>query len=152
MTLTTTHHADATSYTDATVLTLAEPTGRPAIEWIREIIEQSPVWIRQGLPPGWRVLGMHLASTHAPDHVHGWPIVVESPEQVVLGAPSRLGFDARLSVEVDGRSVCFTTAIRHGGRLSRRLWAALGMPHRTIVGHMIRRAAARGTVIRRVRR
>lgn len=141
-TLTTSHHASETDYSDAMVLTLPEPTGRPAIDWAREIIEQSPVWVRQGLPPGWRVLGMRLAPTHAPDHVHGWPVIVETPQQVVLGAPSRLGFDARLSVEVDGATVRFSTAIRHGGRFSRRLWTAIGLLHRTIVGHMMRHAAA----------
>jgi hypothetical protein len=143
--LTTTHHADPSAYLDDHELVLAEPTDRPAIEWIRAIIEQSAVPWRFGLPPGWRVLGLQLASTHAPDHVHGWPVVVDRPEQVVLGARSRLGFQARLGVQVDGASVRFTTAIRYETRVARAIWSPIALPHRIIVDSMLRAAAARIT-------
>lgn len=144
MTVTTAHRARASEYSDSLELALPAPTDRPAIDWAREIIERSPLWVRLGLPPGWRVLGMRLAPTHAPDNVHGWPVLVERQEEVVLGAPSRLGFDMRLSVRVSGSTVSFATAVRHENAASRRLWAALGLPHRVILGHMLRHAAATG--------
>ena len=144
MPVTTSHQARATDYADAMTLTLDEPTDRPAIDWARAIIERSPAWARLTLPPGWRVLGLDLAPTHAPDHVHGWAVVVDRPREVVLAARSRLGFDARLSVEVGdgGRTVGFRTAVRHDGALSRRLWQAIGLPHRVMVGQMMRHAAS----------
>ncbi|SHH46488.1 hypothetical protein SAMN05443575_3925 [Jatrophihabitans endophyticus] len=143
-TLTTTHHATAADYGDRTVLTLAAPTTRPALEWARAIIERAPLPLRRGLPPGWRVLGMDFAAPPAaavPARVLGWPVVSEAADLVVLGAHSRLGFDARLSVAVDGHRVAFATAIRHGSRASRLLWRAIAAGHRATVVVMLRRAA-----------
>ncbi|WP_460602921.1 DUF2867 domain-containing protein [Jatrophihabitans fulvus] len=145
MSVTTTHHLSARSYADAHVLTLERPTGHPAVHWMREVIERSMPLYRLALPPGWRVLGLRLGRTHAPDNVHGWPIVHDGEDEVLLGARSRWGFDARLglSLERDRTAVRFTTALTFDTRAARALWVPVAPGHRVTVASMLRQAAVR---------
>lgn len=141
--MTAMHDLTAVGYVDSLVLPAAGAADRPAIEWARGIFEAAPAALRAGLTPGWRALGLHLASRHAPDHVLGWPIVVDQPQEVVLGASSRLGVDTRLSIAVDDRVLRFDTAIRFVGAAARPVWTAVAPTHRLLVARLVQNAITR---------
>lgn len=134
-----------THYTDSSSADVSGTPPRSAIEWARAIFEESPAAMRTALPPAWRVLGLDLGSRHDPGRVLGWPIVVDRPDEVVLGTRSRLGVEARLTIAVDDSTVGFGTAIRYENRLGRAVWIGVAPVHRLIVGRLLQHAvAARG--------
>ncbi|MGI8679422.1 MAG: DUF2867 domain-containing protein [Jatrophihabitans sp.] len=138
--MTVTHQLAPAGYTDLRVESAPGAADRSAIDWARAILEGAPAALRAGLTPGWAALRLGLASRHAPDHVLGWPVVVDTPAEVVLGAHSKLGLDARLSIRIDDDTVQFATAIRFLSRGGRTVWTGVAPLHRLIVGQLLRHA------------
>lgn len=138
--MTTTHQLTSTGYADSTTESTPYAAKRPAIEWARAIFEGAPIALRAPLTPGWAVLRLELASRHAPDHVLGWPVLVDTVDEVVLGAHSKLGLDARLSIRTHGDTVEFATAVRFLNGGGRTVWTGVAPLHRRIVAQLLRRA------------
>ena len=134
-------HAPASDYADS--FTVSGPEGRTAEQWARATFEGAARPVRWVLVLGWRVvLGLRLGPRPSPDHVLGWQIIDNSPDEIRLELRSP-ATTARLVVHVDGARVQLTTLVDHERRRSRPLWAVLAPVHRQFVPYLLTRAARR---------
>lgn len=88
---------------------------------------------------GWRyALGFPLARTNA---VLGWPVVARSDDWVALGQQSWL-FGVVLLMRTSEGQLTWATRVEYRSRVSKVVWAIVGMIHRRYAPRALRRAAA----------
>ena len=130
-------------YSDAHLVRAPGATQVSAEQWMREMLEHAPAPLRQQLPRGWFLLGLRHGPLGSAGHVLGWPITDVRDDRVVLGARSRLGMPAELVLARTDGGWVFATLIEHDNPAMSLLWRALAEPHRRVVRHLLRSAAAR---------
>ena len=104
-----------------------------AIEATRMAFAQGPSWIRRLMGARNR-LGRLVGLKPAP--ASGFPVVRQSPHQVVLGFDDR-HLDFRIVVEVGGGFATVTTVVRWHNAWGRAYLAAIMPFHRMIAARMI---------------
>jgi hypothetical protein len=104
-----------------------------AIEATRMAFAQGPAWVRvlMGLRNG---LGRLVGLKPAP--ASGFPVVRETPDQVVLGFDDK-HLDFRIVVEIGGGFATVTTIVRWHNAWGRAYLAAIMPFHRAIAARMI---------------
>jgi hypothetical protein len=104
-----------------------------AIEATRMAFAQGPRWVR-GLMGMRNRLGLLVGLRPAPSS--GFPVVRQSPDQVVLGFDDK-HLDFRIVVEVAGGFAIVTTVVRWHNAWGRAYLAAVMPFHRAIAARMI---------------
>ena len=104
-----------------------------AIEATRMAFAQGPRWVR-GLMGMRNRLGLLVGLKPAP--AGGFPVVRQSPDQVVLGFDDK-HLDFRVIVEVGGGFAIVTTVVRWHNAWGRAYLAAIMPFHRAIAARMI---------------
>ena len=104
-----------------------------AIEATRMAFAQGPRWVR-GLMGMRNRLGLLVGLKPAP--ASGFPVVRQSPDQVVLGFDDK-HLDFRIVVEVGGGFAIVTTVVRWHNAWGRAYLAAILPFHRAIAARMI---------------
>jgi hypothetical protein len=104
-----------------------------AIEATRMAFAQGPRWVR-GLMGMRNRLGLLVGLKPAPSS--GFPVVRQSPDQVVLGFDDK-HLDFRIVVEVAGGFAIVTTVVRWHNAWGRAYLAAVMPFHRAIAARMI---------------
>jgi hypothetical protein len=121
----------------------AVPGGPAAAEWAWATLRGADGAFSRVAWQG--ILGFQL-TPGAPQTLVGWPIVEDAPERFVLQAGGRL-MAGRMTFELDGAVVRWTTSLRFHGPLGRIVWAGAGPAHRRIAPRSMekgRRALVRG--------
>jgi hypothetical protein len=126
-------------YEDA-FLVEAPACARTAEEWARAILEDAPASVRRALVSGWSSIGLKL--DRSGPSVLGWPIRVNTPDVVLLGADSRIGMPGQLLFKREQRGLLFATFVQHGNHAARALWAGVEPVHVPIVRRVLEQAAA----------
>jgi hypothetical protein len=128
-------------YADAFELVPPEPN--PAEWWARATLEQGPRALRGFVVFGWRlVLRLRLGPDHSEEHVAGWPIVLRTPEVVVLEVESGALGRARLTFRSGPSVVNASTNVAFERRGGRALWSVGGLLHRQILPYLLSHAAS----------
>ncbi len=109
------------------------PRGMDAIEATRLAFAHGPAWIRTLMALRNRLGRMVGLKPALPE---GFPVVSESPSQVVLGFDDR-HLDFRIVVDVARGNATVTTLVRWHNRWGRAYLAAIMPFHRVIAARMI---------------
>jgi hypothetical protein len=140
--LSTLAHVD---YEDCFVFDTDAAQDRTAEQWARAILEGSPAAMRHMLRSGWLSLGLQLGSTAPSDQrVLGWHIRSGDPDVAIIGATSRIGFDADLLVMRQERSMLFSTMVQIDNVAAKALWVGLAPGHQVVVRQVLEQAVRRG--------
>jgi hypothetical protein len=116
---------------------------RSAEQWARAALEDGPIALRWFVAVGWRVvLRLRLGPGHSEEHVAGWPIVLETPQVVVLEVESGALGRARLTFRTAPSLVNASTNVAFERRGARAMWAAGGLLHRRILPYLLKHAAS----------
>jgi hypothetical protein len=129
-------------YTDSFLMETGLTQERTAEQWARLILENATAFWRRRLPGGWRILGLDHVAVGAPDSVLGWPIVMNTPDYILLSAVGHRGLSAELLIERRGDGVLFATLEQHHNRLATIWWAMVTPPHHLIVTHLLKTAGS----------
>jgi hypothetical protein len=135
-----------TRYASAFEVTVADADIRRPEEWARATFEGAPKALQWFVLIGWRyVLWFRLGPRPSADHVQGWRIVANAPDELVLEVRSSLA-TAHKVVRVDGSRVVTATFVRYERPLGRMIWSAVApIHHRTepyLLGHAAGHPAA----------
>jgi hypothetical protein len=119
---------------------------RTAEQWARATLEQGPSALRWFVGFGWRyVLRLRLGSTQSESHVAGWPIVLRTPETVVLEVESGALGHARLTFNASPADVRASSNVAFERRGARAIWSVAGLLHRRILPYLLTHAASSRT-------
>ena len=113
---------------------------RTAEAWARATLEQAPRSMRETMLRAWPLLGIHLGPVGSPDHVHGWRILRNDPDAIVLGVESSVVGTVRIVLRVEGDArptLAWAMLIRYHGLRGRAAWAAIGPVHRPFVRRLL---------------
>lgn len=138
--LSTLSHID---YEDAFLLETGPTQYRPAEQWARAILEDSPRTVRSGLLAGWSTIGLKVGTNRSGRSVLGWDVRRNSPEFVLLGADSRIGMPGELLVKRGRDTLLFATFVQHDNLAARALWAAVEPVHVRVVRDLLEQASNR---------
>ncbi len=128
-------------YADAFETAAAEP--RTAEQWARATLEQGPVVLRSFVGFGWRtVLRLRLGPSDSEYHVAGWPIVLRTPETVVLEVESGALGHARLTFRTGPSMASASSNVTFERRGGRPMWSVAGLMHRRILPYLLGHAAS----------
>lgn len=128
-------------YADAFELTPTE--SRTAEEWARATLEQGPPALRAFVTFGWRfVLRLRLGPKDSENFVAGWPILLRTPNTVVLGVASGALGHARLTFRSDPANVQASSNVSFERRGGRAMWSIGGLLHRRILPYLLGHAAS----------
>jgi Protein of unknown function (DUF2867) len=127
-------------YTDAFVMEAEKALDRTAEQWARAMMDNAPAATRSALRRGWFALGLKIAPGSSDRYVLGWEVRQRTPDQLLLGADSRIGMPAELLFELRDGDVLFATLVQHKNPLVRAVWAAVAPQHRRIVTQLLRRS------------
>jgi hypothetical protein len=127
-------------YEDAFLVEAPAWAQRTAEEWARAILEGAPASVRGALVSGWSSIGLKL--DRSGPSVLGWPIRVNTPDVVLLGADSRIGMPGQLLFKRERRGLLFATFVQHGNHAARAVWAGVEPMHVPIVRRVLEHAAA----------
>jgi hypothetical protein len=122
---------------------LAVTVARPAEAWARATLEHGPAALQWFVGFGWRyILRLRLGPDGSEDHVAGWPIVLRTPETVVLEVESGAIGRARLTFRSGPGSVTASSNVTFERRGGRVLWSVAGLMHRRILPYLLGHAAS----------
>ncbi len=129
-------------YRDRFEVAIRSTDTRTAEQWLRAVFEDAPRPMRWFLLLGWRgVLGLRLGPRPSPDHILGWRIASEEPDEVRLELHSAL-MKAQLALRLSSSTAVWSTNVSYTQPLARPLWAAVGVIHRQVVPYLLGRAAS----------
>lgn len=135
--------ADAAEYADGVELEVPADDTRPAEQWARLGLEQTPTALRWFIVAGWRlVLGLRLGPRHSTEHVLGWKIIRDRDEEVVLESRSAF-LTAHLVFRRDGTRLTWSTFVHYDQRIAAVIWLPVSLLHRRIVPYALGNAASR---------
>lgn len=119
---------------------------RSAEEWARAIWEQPIAPLRWMLIAGWRAgLGLRLGPLGSPDHVLGWPIAQNRPDELVVRADSKI-LEASNEFAVDDSVLTWSTHVRYRNPAGRVVWAVILPAHVVLARLFLRRATKANSV------
>jgi hypothetical protein len=122
---------------------LAPTELRTADAWARATLEQGPAALRSFVMFGWRfVLLLRLRPKDHANCIAGWPILLRTPETVVLGVESALLGRARLTFRASPDLVSASSNVSYERRGARAIWAVAGLLHRRILPYLLGHAAS----------
>lgn len=111
-----------------------------AEDWLREVWEQGPRFLRVFLPLAWKYgLGLRLGPTSDTTRILGWHIAGSSPNVVTVEADSPL-MRAENSVTVDEQRIQWNTVVTHKNLIGRVLWMPAQVIHQWLIPQSLRRA------------
>jgi hypothetical protein len=128
-------------YEDAFLVRSGPDQERTAEQWAREVLEGASIAVRAKLLSGWSALGLKLRSSGP--SVLGWPVRVNTPEFMLLGADSRIGMPGQLLFKREHDALLFCTFVQHDGPIAHRVWAAVEPAHVRIVRDILEQARRR---------
>jgi hypothetical protein len=134
---------DRVDYADAFRLETELAQKRTAEQWARALLEEAPEATRVMLRRGWFALGVQLGSTEDGQLVLGWPVRWRAPDNVVLGARSRLGFEAEVLVTRERSAVVVATVMQLKNPAARAVWTGFAPKHRRVLRHLLEEAGER---------
>lgn len=129
---------DRVDYADA--FSLETPVRRTPEQWARLALEDVSPLLRGIIRQAHRILGLRLAPDGSADHVLGWAILQNGPDELVLGADGGLG-NPRIVILTSPGHIVFATIIRFGGLRARAAWQGVAPVHRAIARHLLDRMA-----------
>lgn len=121
-------------------------TATPLVDaraWARANFEGAPVPMRVFLVIGWVLLLLEGRPRSDAQHVLGWPVVLESPETVVLQRRSRHGINATLVFTARDGAGMFSSAMTYTSRFGRAVWFFVAPVHRWAARFVVTDAAKR---------
>jgi hypothetical protein len=134
---------DAFRSDDADAFELTPTDQRTAEQWARGTLEQGPRALRAFVMFGWRaILRLRLGPNGSADHIAGWPILLRTPETVVIGVESGTVGRARLTFRSSPSLVSASSNIEFERRGGRKLWSIAGLLHRRILPYLLGHAAS----------
>ncbi len=116
-------------YTDAFEVAVEHPLDRSAEDWMRTILEGTPVRMRIRLLSAWSAIGLKLRPPGSKRTILGWHIRAAEADYVLLGAHSRIGMPGELLLRRRDSGLLFATFVRQDNALARKLWAAIEDSH-----------------------
>jgi hypothetical protein len=128
-------------YADAFMVDVDAVRERTAEQWARAVLEGAPAPVRRTLTSGWDALGLKLGGEGVEGFVLGWQIRRSTPDEVILGADSRIGMPAELLVKREPQALLFSTFVQHDNRMARTVWAGVEPVHVPIVRRVLARVA-----------
>jgi hypothetical protein len=134
---------DPVDYTDGFRLETELAQERTAEEWARALLEEAPEETRVTLRRGWSALGVQLGSTEDGRLVLGWAMRRSSPDNVVLGARSRLGIETEVLVRREHTAVLVATFTQFENSAARAAWTGFARKHRLVLHHLLEQAGKR---------
>ncbi|HET6965614.1 MAG TPA: hypothetical protein VFH58_12635 [Acidimicrobiales bacterium] len=120
---------------------IAAGDGRSTEHWARAAWEGAPTALRWFMLAGWRfVLGLHLGPRGSSEHILGWQIVENRPDETVCRL--RSGFLTAYNTfrRVDERLV-WSTFVAYERPIAKFIWPPVSLLHRPLVRIALRRAA-----------
>jgi hypothetical protein len=116
---------------------------RPAEEWVRAMLNDTPLVVRSRLVARWLALGLNLRGPWSAHRVLGWKVQHSDPSFVLLAADSWLGLRGQLLFRSDPRGLLFATFIQQNNPLVRSLWVKITRKHQQVVQSLLVHAARR---------
>jgi hypothetical protein len=110
---------------------------RSAERWARAIFEDAPAPTRDTLVAGWPLLGLRLGPLGSDEHVLGWLISANSPDQILLSADGRPDMAAELLVERQHGNLRFASFVALLSPAARELWVEVGPRHERTVRKLL---------------
>jgi hypothetical protein len=130
-------------YEDAFLVRSGPAQEGTAERWARAVLEGASIAVRAKLLSGWSTLGLKLSSGRSGPSVLGWPVRVNTPEVMLLGADSRIGMPGELLFKREHDALLFCTFVQQDGPIARRAWAAVERTHVRIVRDILEQASRR---------
>jgi hypothetical protein len=130
---------DAVHYQDA--YSVRTSLRRTPEQWARLVLEGGPGLLQTSLRGMFNTLGFRLGSPGSADHVLGWEIQHNGPEDIVLGIASPIGVTALMVVIAPLGQVVLVTRFRFDNRLIRPIWALFTPLHRITARYLLKRSA-----------
>jgi len=110
-------------------------------DWARLTLEDAPRWMRAVMVNGWRSLGIDLAPLDSDRAVLGWPILRNTPDDIVLGIESSIGLTARIVIQPSPTRGVHSMLVKYESEAARVAWAGIAPPHRVFVRRLLDVAA-----------
>lgn len=132
---------DRVDYADS--FAVRTPVSHTAEHWARLGLEGAPRALRAGVVCAHQALGLRLARRGSPDHVLGWEIRENDPEQLVLGVEGRILTPRIVVATPPGRAV-IATLIRFDRVGARAAWALVAPVHRAVARYLLDHAVQLG--------
>src|SRR3989442_14887839 len=117
------------------------PVRRTPEEGSRIGLEGAPQTVRGFLLGVFKTLRFRLAPPGSADHVLGWEIQHNGPEEIVLGVESATGVTARLVFLTPPGHLVVATLIRFDRVSGRVVWMVLAPIHRVVARYLLSHAA-----------
>jgi hypothetical protein len=128
------------SYTCAFELASPANDARSAHEWLRAILEGAPGPLRRFVVAGWiAVLRLQLAPRPSSDHVLGWKVLLDTPQETVLGVEGPT-LSAHQVVQVHESRIVHVTFVRYNRPVARLLWTVAAPIHVRVIPYLMDRA------------
>ena len=130
-------------YADAFVVEPGLRNGRTPEEWLRVMLEGSPVTTRKALRWAWLGLGLRLGPEDDDELVFGWKLRRSAPDHALLGASSRIGMPAELLLLRRTDTLLFDTFVGHESTAARVVWAGIEPGHVPVARRVLEAACRR---------
>jgi hypothetical protein len=88
-----------------------------------------------------KTLRFRLGPSGSADHVLGWEIQQNGPQEIVLGVESAIGLTARVIVLTSPGQVVLATLVRFDRGSGRVVWRVLAPIHRIVARYLISHTA-----------
>ena len=129
---------DGVDYQDCFIVDIGPSlSDRSAEQWARAIFEDAPAPTRDRLTTGWELLGLRLGPRTSDEHVLGWFIHENSPDQVLLFGDGRPGMVAELLIERQRDALCFASFIALETPAAREVWIEVRPRHERTVRQLL---------------
>lgn len=121
---------------------IAAGDSRSAKQWAQAAWEGAPAALRWFIKAGWRfVLRLQLGPRGSPDHVLGWRIVEDHPDETICHARSGYLDAYNTFRRMDG-SLVWSTFVTYERPMARFIWPPVSLLHRPLVRYALGRAAS----------
>ena len=129
-------------YCDAFLFDAGPNRDESAEDLVREVLEGAARAVRAQLQSGWTAIGLKVSSG-SQGSVLGWSIRRSLPDQVLLGAESRIGMPGELLLKKEGGAMLFATFVSQQNLLARAVWAVTEPVHVRVVRDLLAEASRR---------
>jgi hypothetical protein len=129
-------------YCDAFLFDGGPTDADSAEDLIREVLEGAPPAVRAQLLSGWSSIGLKVGD-RSEQCVLGWEVRRTLPDQVLLGADSRIGMPGELLLKKEDDALLFATFVSKGNLLARAVWAVVEPVHVRVVRDILSHASER---------
>ena len=125
-------------YQDCFIVDLGQAlSARSAEQWARAVFEDAPASTRNTLVNGWPLLGLRLGPLTSDEHVLGWRIRANSPDQVLLFADGSPDMVAELLIERRRDTLRFASFIALLSPSAHEIWVDVAPRHERTVRELL---------------